>query len=176
MKSFQWERTVEDGYGGQRRLGEGQNDLPPDAQAGGAVDIGGLVVVVGQGKVELAQEKDVEGAAAKKGGHGQGQEGIDPAQAGKENEGGDQGNDAGQHHGREQHGEEEVPLGKAAAGEAEGDQAGRDDGAEGCQAGDDERVAQVEEEGELLDGHEIVRPDEGARISSADRRRSAACL
>ena len=49
-----------EGDGDQGGPGEGQDDLPPDAELGAAVDAGGVEEFVGDREVELPQEEDEE--------------------------------------------------------------------------------------------------------------------
>ena len=59
-----------DGDGGEGGLGEREHDAPVDDDFAGAVDVGGIGELGGEGAEELTQEEDVEGAAAEEEGNG----------------------------------------------------------------------------------------------------------
>ena len=62
----------EDGDGSQGGFGEGQHDAPVDHDFAGAIDVGGIGKLGGQGAEELPQQEDIKGAAAEEEGHCQG--------------------------------------------------------------------------------------------------------
>ncbi len=73
----------------------------------------------------MAQHKDRPSAAAKPGGQDERIVVIDEAERAPDEEGRDEGDDAGQHHCRQHDEEKRVAAGKAETGEAVGDQADR---------------------------------------------------
>ncbi len=146
----------EDGDGGEGGFGKGEHDAPVDGDFAGAVDVGGVGELGGEGAEELAQEEDVESAAAKEEGHGEGEDGVDPADAAEDDELGNHGDDAGQHDGGEQDGEPDVAAGKVDAGEAVGAKGGRDEDGDLVQQQDNDGVADIERKGPGCPGVDIV--------------------
>jgi len=161
------EHEAEDGDGCKGRLGKGQDDGPPDAQAGGAVDDGSFFKLHRDGEEELAEHEDVEGRA-EHGGDGQRVEGVDPLKLGEEEVEGHEHDDVGDHHLADHDHEYEVAAGRAQAGEAVGGERAGEDGAEDVGEGDEQSIEEVEVHwGIDKDGGKVA-PYE--RIGHPDRR------
>ena len=106
----------------------------------GAIDTRGFFHFDGNRHHKLAHEEDEEWAAAKQRANYEWIIRVNEIEVAPDEEGGDEGDDVGQHHGRKQQEEQDVSPGKAIAGKAVGHDSGHKDVREHAQDSDENRV------------------------------------